>query len=304
MSKKIRHQKNRLVPRRPRHIRPKKAETQTHPKTKRGAGADSQKTAAAEAEGAMAGKKYVAINENNPAVEAKIKIIWLVVIVLSIGLLTFWFWTLKNNLSQPLNDKGLAELSRGIESTIADIAANLKDTKKNINEQQKELMGGQELEKIKEEVLKQIQLNLDSSSWPQHTSANLGLSLQYPADWQKYENNKSLNLKILKATSTKTNLAGQITITKTANPKNIPLIKWLEAKKDELKNYSTDDKIFYLDGQSALKYILKNSGRNLDWLVFIGFNKNIYQISAAINEGGGLYEPMIDRILSTIKFVR
>ncbi|MBI5766011.1 hypothetical protein HZA71_02165 [Candidatus Falkowbacteria bacterium] len=252
----------------------------------------------------ITGKKYVVINENNPAVEAKIKIIWLVVIVLSIGLLIFWFWTLKNNLNRPFNDKGLTELSRGIESTITDIAANLKDTKKNIDEQQKELMDKQELEKIKEEVLKQIQLNLDSSSWPQHTSANLGLSLQYPADWQKYENNKSLDLKIFNATDAKTNLAGQITIIKTANPKNIPLIKWLEAKKDELKNYSTDDKIFYLDRQPALKYILKNSGRNFDWLVFIGFNKNIYQISAAVNEGGGLYEPVIDKILSTIKFVK
>ncbi len=254
----------------------------------------------------ITGKKYVTINENNPAVEAKIKIIWLVVIVLAIGLLTFWFWTLKNNLGQSRlsREAGLAELSRGIESTIADITANLKDTKKNIDEQQKSLMDGQELEKIKEEVLKQIQLNLDSSSWPQHTSANLGLSLQYPTDWQKHEDNKSLNLKILKATDAKTNIIGQIAITKVANPKNIPLIKWLEAKKDELKNYSTDNKIFYLDGQPALKYILKNSGRNLDWLVFIGFNKNIYQISAAVNEGGGLYEPIIDKILSTIEFTK
>ncbi|MDO8669717.1 MAG: hypothetical protein Q7K65_05510 [Candidatus Buchananbacteria bacterium] len=245
----------------------------------------------------MPEKQFINVYDKDPVILAKSKLAWLIVGIIMIIIVSFWFWSLKTSMKNKENDTAdLNEITAEINNVISEFKSMVGNTKNAIDQAGSQIDRQAELEKIKNEVLAQIQINSDSANWPEHSSQLLNLSLKYPANWDKQEIKDSLALASYDLKSTTTpEISAKIIITKIKNnsQKTEDLI---ENKSDYQK--STEE--IFIDLVPAEKYNSKATKENaLSYLLFVTGAKNIYQIDIYTSDSN-IFETTINKILSTI----
>ena len=260
-------------------------------------------------------KKFIAINEYDPDMEFKGQMVWVIVGILTIILLGFWFWSMKKNLEQTsLKRQEQIGISQTISNAVNQIKDNFSQAKEILTEADKKLAEKYELEIIKQEVLEKIQQSIDQTDWPTHQSDVLGLSVQYPTDWQKEEIGNLLELTVetgnlaTTTTSTLSKIVTKITISRVDDNQETDLSEWITTNNffnrvldlDQYEPMTTDTLI---DNQPLLKYV-KASDQDINWLIITKSEERVYEIAISSNGGQGFYEPIIEKILSTIKFTK
>lgn len=226
---------------------------------------------------------YVSIEEP-PKDPIKQKILWLAVGAIFLIIVVFWFWTIRQNLRLD----GNADFASDISQTITEARDIYAQTQEMINQPSQ----AAELEKIKQEIIAQLQVNLNSADWPTHTSEILDLSLKYPTDWTKKETLQSL---VLTAPG---KLPAQMAITSRQNRKKLSLEKWLWENKPA-GNYPPTP--ITLAGQNGFKYAVEEEN-NLSYLIYFDRAKAILEIKVSAENGKNLYEPIFNQILKTLNF--
>lgn len=250
-------------------------------------------------------KQYIAVNEIDEELQAKSRLVWLIVGFLIIALVFFWFWTLRQNMKQQSTAENLQTLEQEINKTVAQIKNIFTDTKNLVNQASDAISQEAEIEKLKNEIISQIELNLDSANWPQHTSQLLKISLQSPAVWTKQENQESLILKSFNSASGTPKIFGQITISRQNNNSGLTLNEWFSQKNPEAANYLLSAESIFVSGQEAVKYLKQNiAAADIDYLLYAKNSKDVYKIAVSVQNGKDLYEPILEQIIKTIKFVK
>lgn len=245
--------------------------------------------------------RYVEINEINPELESKKRLMWLIVGCLALIVLLFSFWTIGQNIKRQ-SGADFSGLAKEANEAMAGLKDVLTDAQSAGVDVASEVSGQMELEKIKNEIINQIQLNLDSADWPEHSSEVLGISLRYPPAWNKKEINGSIVLSSFVATSTP-KIFGQVTIKREANNKKIPLADYLKAKNLEASGFVLSSDKIEISGQPAIKYDQSDAGENnISYLVYASQGNFVYEIKVEAQNGKGLYEPILSEILNTMHF--
>lgn len=245
-------------------------------------------------------KKFINVYDKDPIIQTKSRLSWLIVGIIMLGIIFFWFWSLKMNMGgmrDEYNDStDLNKITSEINSVITEFHNMIGNTKNVINQNNNEVDQQNEIEKIKNDVLAQIQINSDSANWPQHSSKLLGLSLKYPTNWFKQEKKDLLILSSYNLESTSTpEISTKIIITKIASS-NTKIESLIDNKSDYIKS---SEEIF-IDLIPAEKYNkIINEENVLSYLLFINNTKNIYKIDIYSNNKN-IFEATINKILSTI----
>lgn len=256
-------------------------------------------------------RDYIVINEIVPEMEAKNRLVWLIVIILAFCLLIFWFWTLKQNVEEQSANNN-EQLQAEINSTVDELKNIFNDTKSIISQATENAEQQREIERIKNEIMIQLQLNLDSSGWPQHSSDIFDISVQYPPDWSKQEarskivNGNFIILKSFPVGSSTPELFSSITFSWEFNDKYNDLEELAEAMEDgsEIEGYEILENKIYLDRQPAIKYVqIEPSENNFSYLIFLMYNSKIYRIEVLSQGGKNLVEPIVEKVLQTIEFL-
>lgn len=251
-------------------------------------------------------KKYIIINQNDQNIEAKYRLVWIITGVLSVFLLIFWLWTLKYNVTKANQNLTIdPELREEINQVVDNFKNNMRGIKEIFNADDQKIIERQQLAMIKEQVIRQIQLDLDSANWPTHRSEIMGFSIQYPANWYKKEMATfSLTTYPEPATSTPAVLA-KIIISRKEKSENTTFNQWLASQNLTEQNYQTAALNFNLPNiEQAVKFQKINTAADdLNWLVYLSNLGQIYEINIYARNGADLYENIINKIIATIKFI-
>lgn len=237
-------------------------------------------------------KEFVNIIDHDPDLKMKSRLSWLIIGVLLVILIPIWFWTMKKNITNYQNDDELKKLSEEIGKSVDDFKGIIKDTKEIVGTANTAWEQQQEIENIKQAVLRQIQVNLESEKWPQHSSDLMKLSLKYPETWSKQETKNSIVLTNYDLQAeTAPELFAKIEINKTDQA-------------IDLQKYSKSNEEIFIDLIPAVKYNTVDAGTDdLSYILTIKDKKNSYQINVYAKNGRNLFEPIIDKILSTINLL-
>jgi len=243
-------------------------------------------------------KKFIVINEYDPQMETRKIWLWLIVGGFSFCLVIFWIWSLSWNLKS-FNNENRDGLTQKIGETIGELKDNFSNLKDNLGEITDEAKQTAELARVQEEVISRIKENLAASSadWPSHTSEVMKLSVQYPNDWTKQEKNK-----IIALSSIATSPAAKITIAKIDNAQNITLEQWFNLSSAYGPAYQAMPAIT-TGGLPAIKYVKADPAGDINWLILVDGAKTIYKIDIVSVGGADLYEPILEQIIKTIKFL-
>ncbi len=248
-------------------------------------------------------RHYVNILEElTPEQANRKKLSYVVVVVLSVSIVTFWFWTLKNSFFQVETNNKNQEISQQFNQTIDQIKNTINQTKeglKNINPATTTNLSSADLEQIKSDIITKIQSNLDSTNWPQHSSDALGLSVQYPTDWLKSELKNELIFNDGDTGST----TAIVDIQKISNTKKIAPEKWLASQNNSAKYFGYQLSSTTIDKIPALTYTSQATDGSLNSVIIITKEKFIYQINLTIQNNKDYYQPILNQIVSTIKFL-
>ena len=245
-------------------------------------------------------KKFININDQDLVIKSKSRLTWLIVGLMMIIIVSFWFWSLKINMKNNTSDTGdLSKVTTEIDNIVSEFKKMVGNSKNIIDQSTTQMTREQEIEKIKNEVLAQIQINADSANWPKHTSDLLGLTINYPTNWDKQEKKDLLILSNynLKSTTTPEILA------------TITIARFLKTKTtiDDLiadhKDYSRDSAEIFIDLWPTEKYNKNNiTEDDLSYLLLIDKDQYIYQIDIYSNNKN-IFTVTIDKILSTINLL-
>lgn len=245
-------------------------------------------------------KQFINVYDKDPVLQTKTKLAWLIVGLIMLAIISVWFWSLKISLGKnSANEPNLPQIASEIDNLIQEFKGVISTTKKTVEETSDKISQAQELEKIKNEVLAQIQVNADSDSWPQHSSKLLGLALQYPTNWHKQEKKDLLILASYDLKSTTTvPVSAKIIFTKL--PDNNTTFKDLVEPQID---YSQSAEEIFIDLMRAEKYGFKTGQVNtISYSLFVRYGKNIYKIDVSSNDKN-IFAATIDKIISTIDWL-
>lgn len=231
---------------------------------------------------------YVSIEETQKD-PIKQKLLWLTVGLIFLGIIIFWFWNIRQNIR--LNENS-PELASEINKTITQARDIFTQTQDIISQPGQSV----ELEKIKQEIIAQLQTNLNSAGWPTHTSEILNLSIKYPTDWIKEETLKSLDL------TAPGQLSARLAIISHVNKDKEGLEEWLFQNKPGINDYVQEPII--LAGQNGFKYSIESEEENILYSIYLDRPDTILEIKAEAINGQNLYEPIFDQILKTLNFTK
>ena len=210
---------------------------------------------------------------------------------MGIILLSFWFWTIKIKTTI-INDNQTQEDTTKIDQSIKDFKDIINSTKEMIGYANEELLKEQEVEKIKSEVIQQIQVNLESEYWPQHSSELINISFNYPENWSKEEAKNSITISSydLKATS---------------SPEIFTTIEIKKIDKINIdsQTYKESQEEIFVDLIPAKKYINDQNEKDISFIITIDYKDKIHEIKVYSKNGKNLFEPLINKILSTIDLI-
>lgn len=235
-------------------------------------------------------KKYVAINETDPELQKKRRLLLIILAAAIVFLAISWFFSLRNNVAETV----VSFRSGAMKTEIDNLWNQLKN-----KETDGATINQKDLDIIREEIIKKINSGIATSTWPAHQSDILGLQLNYPANWNKQEITNTLTLSSYPLTAAAPAVFGQIKIKKITERKD-SLSEYLTA--EQKNSYELDPTWTYLDDTPALKYVKKNTGQDIAWIVIAGTGNSILEIELYSKNGQGLYERLFSEILGTIKF--
>lgn len=242
-------------------------------------------------------KEFINVLDKDPVLQTKSRISWLIVGIIMIVIISFWFWSLKISMRNNNNDSSdLNKITSEIDSIVGEFRAMMGKTKNVIDQTNSQAEQEKAIERIKNDVLNQIQTNLDSANWPQHSSNLLELTLKYPTNWFKKEEKNLITLASYDLKSTTTpEVSAKIVITKITN-NNTSIESLIENKSD----YTKSQEEIFIDLLPVEKYNKNTTTENnLSYLLFISKNKNIYKLEIYSNTKS-IFEATINKILSTI----
>ncbi|NCN07760.1 hypothetical protein GW933_03640 [Candidatus Falkowbacteria bacterium] len=234
-------------------------------------------------------KQFINVYDQDPVIQAKSRLIWIIVGLIMLIIIAFWFWSLKQSINKNNKADDLSSITTEIDDIVKQFK-NIVGNTPNITENQNQNSNTTDaLEKIKTDVLSQIQINSDSDNWPEHSSKLLNLSLKYPTNWFKSEKKDLLTIANYDLESTTTpEIFTKITITK------------IDKANDDLKDYQPSNEEIFIDLLPATKYNNKTATENtLSYLLFITSDKNIYRLDIYSSDQS-IFENTINKILSTI----
>ncbi len=235
------------------------------------------------------GKKYIAINEPDPELQKKYRLVVAIVALAAIFLVISWFFSLRYNVGAAVSGFRGGQIKERINNLLGQSKNDA--VSKTINQK--------DLDIIRQEIVKKINSNINSSTWPVHQSEILGLQVRYPNNWNKQEITDTLILSSYPLSATAPSVFGQVKIKKVFEPKN-SLTDYLTA--EQKNNYQIDSSLAQLSGWPAIKYAKRNTGADISWIVIIGQGNKIFEIELYSQNGQGLYEKLFTEILATIKF--
>lgn len=239
-------------------------------------------------------KKFIDISQEDKDEARKIKITWSIVAIVGVLFLALWFWSIKNNLKEPLTPD-FSQLSQKTGEAITELKQALNA--ENLINTPTSTASSTDIQKVKEEVLLKLQTSLDVGSWPSHTSEILGVTINFPPDWSKKEDSKSLTIATASSSSPSTSLS----ITKIANSKNTALSAWTEKNQNLFAGYELSDDSATIGNKSAITYNKEGSNSSTtDSIIFTAGDKSIYQINIYNNQP--LNQIILDNIISSIIF--
>lgn len=234
-------------------------------------------------------KKYITINEHDPQLQKKYRLIIIIIAIAVVFLAVSWFFSLRYNVAESIASFRSGEMKAGIDSLLS----QFKNDKGETGINQKDLAA------IREEIIKKINDSISSSTWPVHQSEILGLTIKYPANWNKQEITDTLILSSYPLSSAAPSVFGQVKIKRLFEKKS-SLADYLTAEQKE--GYQIDPALTQLAGQPAIRYIKPDTGTDISWIVIAGAGNKIFKIELFSKNGQGLYEKLFSEILSTIKF--
>lgn len=233
-------------------------------------------------------KEFINVYEQDPVVQAKSRLVWLIVGVIMLAIILFWFWSLKQSIEKNKNESpDLNKITSEIDNIVSEFKKMVGNSQNIIQQNNINTNREDELEKIKNDVLLQIQVNSDSTNWPEHSSKLLNISLKYPTNWFKEETKDSITITSYSSATTTPELFTKITINQIT-------------KQAEDENYQKSNEEIFIDLVPAEKYNSNNQTADiLSYLLFINNDKNIYKIDIYTNNKT-VFETTINKILSTI----
>ncbi|MEK7653148.1 MAG: hypothetical protein AAB358_01545 [Patescibacteria group bacterium] len=248
--------------------------------------------------------QFIPVNDFDPRLQTKQRLVWLIAGGIGLMIVIFWFWTLRQNVSPREGTDNLDKLGQEVESTIGDLK-NIFDSAKNMANQSG-LTEQQALDQAKMEVLQQIKVNIDSAKWPIHTSKVLGLSLQYPQNWTKKETKGIITLSSYESPENVPEVLAQVIISKMENPDGLAINDWLSQNTDAIQDYlPSEEKNIFVGGVEAAKYEQSGIGANdISYFLYVEHEKNIFEIKIYSRNGKNLYEPLLEQVVKTIKFIK
>lgn len=229
------------------------------------------------------GKILVSLVEDAAEIRNR-RIVWLVLFIALIIIVALFYFSLRNNIASIYHEISRQQVSRSLSDLISTSKNNAALSKT-------------ELEKIKNEVLKNIAANMSSSTWPLYRSDIIGASIKYPQDWSKEEKAGVLLLKSGSATATAA-FDGSITITRLSGLRAAPA-DWFSAASSS--DYAPDTSTASVGGWPAAKYAASSGTDDIDWIIYAQSRTAAYAITARAAAGRGLYGVLFDEILSTLK---
>jgi len=248
---------------------------------------------------AKAAGRYLPLNEITPEVEAKKRILWIIVGLFALILVIFWFWSLKKNISEVSRQINLDRVKQEISQTVGQVTGNIKQ------QQETSTVAAADIAKIKDEIIAEIKANLNSADWPLHSSEVLKISLQYPANWYQQENKNLIAVYSYNPEAAIPKTFGQISLQKFSNPNKLKLDDWLSRNKIDLRGYQAAASTTLVADQAAQSYSRTATGTDdFTYQLFAANNKDIWQISVMSRGGKNLYEPVFEEIIKSIKFLK
>lgn len=243
-------------------------------------------------------KKYIDVNKVDYIQEKKgiYVIAILIPFVLAIGVL--WFIGLKNNISKTAKDVSFAS----VQNQIKDSLDQLKNGYEFDTTSTDTALSDEQLEEVKNDIIEKVKTSLDSSNWPVHESATMGISLQYPLTWSQTDENKIIRVVDILKNSDSTSTA-EITISLKTATKNTKLPDWIK-NNFTAENYKITTSTNYKIASSTLTQFnnIKIATNEINSILFLQRDSKIYQInikSLDKNNDGAL----IEKIIKTIKFL-
>ena len=246
--------------------------------------------------------RYIPISNDDSEFESRNKLTWLIVIAIGLGIVVFWFWSLRQNISKMGSGEDLQTIAKQVSQNVADLKNLFSEVKTGTQEQLQQYKSAQEIEALKNSTLKQIELNLDSGTWPEHISEPLKISLKYPSTWSKTDDGKTIALASYPDQNNLPESLGQLIITQQKVSGQATLTDW--ADKNLGDEYLFEKEIF-VDFQPALKYQQQTAtSTDISYSVFVQKNNAIYEIKAYSRNGQSIYESILEKIISTINFLQ
>lgn len=243
----------------------------------------------------MLEKKFVAIEETDPDIARKTKILWVSVTLLSLVVIAGWLVMLRANINSDKNKFEFLSLVKEISDSVSEFDSQIKKNNPEIDIN--------ELGNIKNEIIGSLQQNIDSSLWPTRQIDELGISIQYPQDWIATVDDGVVRINSSETSSTR------ITIASSNNAKKEPLASWIEKNSpDALAGYEAKEPIFKFNATASetLAYYKNQGDASLDaaYLINSTSTQRVYIIKAATEGDKESDKKILEEIVKTIKIIK
>ena len=171
---------------------------------------------------------YIAVDADNDDLTNKNRLVWLIVAIIGLMITGFWFSTLRQNIAQTASAGDLKEIADQVSQNINEIKNIFSEVKATSQETVSQYQDLQQLEQLKTNTLKEIELNLDSAAWPENIEKSLNLSLKSPSGWTRKNDGQSIVIASYDDPNNLPESLGQLMITKRENPTKTTLTDWTD----------------------------------------------------------------------------
>jgi|GEM_PF-1508416 len=244
---------------------------------------------------------YININEYQPDLAAKTRKLWLVVGIFAVILVCGWLIILRASLKNTTNQASWSQISQEIKNSLAKFDTAIK------NRAQIQPLSADDMAVIKDDLEERIKSNPDSSNWPTHELNVLGLSVQYPDNWQKVSEGKGEAVLVDFSATSSLEKYGRLAITLNSNSKKYNLNTWLAKNKINLNGYVAEKPLFIFTSTTPESSIYSNNSTStLDRIIYLDFpaNKIVAEVRATARGDNSYYQPLLDEIVRTIKILK
>jgi hypothetical protein len=216
----------------------------------------------------------------------KLKII---VGVFSVLLIAVWLVILRHNINAQSGSVNFSLLKDEINESLMKFDNEITNRKKN------EEIVINDIDQLKNKFENQA-TKPNPALWPTRQFTDLGLSVQYPEDWQQLEVNQQLILE-------KTDQEASLSIGLINNKDNWELAEWLRQTNLDLSGYEPVTEIFKFSTATpqTLTYTKKTATGTEELLYLIKQEGIILSLEATFIQGKEDYKLLIEEIIKTIK---